>query len=100
MKLLKQELKAKGHDVKNNISKELLIKLLEHRIKIKLAHYKSKKLHDVSQDLKLKIFSNLPVDEQKKIEDLLSENEGLLALRGRAARLPVEMWYMASKCLT
>ena len=38
MILLKQELKAKGHDVRNNISKELLIKLLQHRIKVKLLH--------------------------------------------------------------
>lgn len=96
---MKQELKVKGHDVKNNVSKELLIKLLEHRMKIKLSQFESKKHYDILEDLKLKIFNSLPVEEQKKIEDLLSSNEGMLALQGRAARLPIEMWYMASKCI-
>lgn len=64
MILLKKELKAKGHDVHNNISKELLIKLLQHRMKVKLAHWDAKKDYDLREDLKFRVFSQLPVDQQ------------------------------------
>lgn len=99
MRLLKKKLKEKGHLIKNNIKKELLLKLLEHRLTVKLNGYLAWTDHDSRKKIRLRVFEELSREDRFDIKNKLSEYPGMLSLEGSLTRIPVEMWFKTEKCM-
>lgn len=52
-----------------------------------------------ARTIRTKGFNSLPEHQRIRIKMLLGNNAGMFPFMGRTSRLPIEMWFLAEKCL-